>query len=179
MQLQTRPELYAERDVPVLTTHNLRPLHHVSPQHFMSCLPMQTRDNGLAVQGPYPASLSDLLKVTESAMKRQAILQQLTLKVHPIMEKAMVDAVLVHRYTQCNARNRKRASVVRCCPVLPGVQPRQLSMPMGSAWLAGNCLGQLQPAERSAEPPVRGCRPLASYQRSLSVFVGHARLTHP
>ena len=89
---------------------------------------MQTRDNMLAVQGPYPASLSDLLKATESAMKRQAILQQLTLKVHPIMEKAMVDAVLVHRYP-----------LPSTCPVLPASQLRRLSMPMGSSSLAGAC----------------------------------------
>ena len=49
------------------------------------------------MQGPYPASLSSLLQATGTALKRQAILQQLTLKLTPIMEKAMVDAVVVHR----------------------------------------------------------------------------------
>ena len=49
------------------------------------------------MQGPYPASLSSLLQSTGTALKRQAILQQLTLKLTPIMEKAMVDAVVVHR----------------------------------------------------------------------------------
>lgn len=50
-----------------------------------------------ALQGKYPTSLGDLLKNTHTAVKRAAIMQQLTLKLAPIMEKGMVDAILVHR----------------------------------------------------------------------------------
>ena len=66
--------------------------------HARSCCPEWSgRAHAACMQGPYPASLGELLKSTGTALKRQAILQQLTMKLHPIMEKGMVDAVLVHR----------------------------------------------------------------------------------
>ena len=56
------------------------------------------------VQAEAPSSLAEVLKCADG-LKRRQVMQRMTMHMTPLMEKALVDAVLTHRCAMCNVHH--------------------------------------------------------------------------
>ena len=105
---QTSQQAWASCSADILHVHItakqaacLRPLSLAHAYATLVHCPLIVASACSALQGKYPSSLGELLKNTHTTAKRAAIMQQLSLKLAPIMEKGMVDAIIVHRCLSC------------------------------------------------------------------------------